>query len=98
MSHPFTTIHIAKSLEKSTARPKLVKEYGCPIAREEQVATKLEEKWLQNIKGQLVTMHKRNAGQQPENKACSKIKFTFPTKKQRKNPTRTTLIPTVGVH
>ncbi len=26
----FTVIHIAKSLEKSIARPKLVKEYACP--------------------------------------------------------------------
>ena len=44
------------------------------------------------------TMHKRNAGQRPDNKDCSKNKFTFPTKKQRKNPTRTTLILTVGQH
>jgi len=26
----FAVIHIAKSLEKATARPKLVKEYACP--------------------------------------------------------------------
>ena len=26
----FAVIHIAKSLEKATARPKLVKEYVCP--------------------------------------------------------------------
>ncbi len=28
----FAVIHIAKSLEKATARPKLVKEYACPNA------------------------------------------------------------------
>jgi len=26
----FAVIHIAKSLEKATTRPKLVKEYACP--------------------------------------------------------------------
>ena len=28
-SQRFAVIHIAKSLEKATARPKLVKEYAC---------------------------------------------------------------------
>jgi len=29
-SQRFAVIHIAKSLEKATAQPKLVKEYACP--------------------------------------------------------------------
>ena len=29
-SQRFAVIHIAKSLKKATARPKLVKEYACP--------------------------------------------------------------------
>ena len=35
----FTVIHIAKSLEKAIARPKLAKEYACPNA----LADRLEE-------------------------------------------------------
>ena len=31
-SQRFAVIHIAKSLEKATAQPKLVKEYACPNA------------------------------------------------------------------
>ncbi len=30
----FAVIHIAKSLKKASAQPKLVKEYACPNARE----------------------------------------------------------------
>ena len=31
-------------------------------------------------------------------KTVARCMFTFPTKKQRENPTRTTLIPTVAAH
>jgi len=44
----FTVIHIAKSLEKSIARPKLVKEYACPNAlsdRLEQGSTGYNNKY-----------------------------------------------------
>jgi len=30
--------------QKPTAKPKLVKEYGCPSARTEKIAAKLKEK------------------------------------------------------
>jgi len=43
-------------------------------------------------------MHKRNAGQHPENKVCRNKQAHVFNKKQRTNPTRTTLIPTVGIH
>ncbi len=52
----FTVIHIAKLLEKATARPKLVKEYACPNAladRQKQRSTgynkvykSLGKRWL----------------------------------------------------
>jgi hypothetical protein len=33
-SQRFAVIHIGKSLEKPTHKPKLAKEYACPIARQ----------------------------------------------------------------
>ncbi|PSK80115.1 hypothetical protein CLV93_1283 [Prolixibacter denitrificans] len=47
----FTATHIAKSLEKPTARPKLVKECVCPNARG---TAKLIANCLKMNKGQLV--------------------------------------------
>ena len=55
----FAVIHIAKSLEKVTARPKLVKEYACPNALRDSseegstgynnVYKSLGDKWLNYI-------------------------------------------------
>ena len=58
-SQRFTASHIAKSLEKPNARPKLVKKCVCPNTRQ---TAKLIANGLKMNKGQLVTRNIRKPG------------------------------------
>ena len=59
----FAVIHIAKSLEKATAQPKLVKEYAFPntLAEMKNVAN-LKEKYMKMTESQPLTKAIRNLG------------------------------------
>jgi len=63
ISQRFAAIHIAKSLKKATARPKLVKEYVCPNPLAEmKIVANLKDKYMEMKDSQPLTKAMRNLG------------------------------------
>ena len=67
-SQRFKATHIAKSLKKPSARPKLVKECVCPNARG---TAKLLANRLKMNKGQLVTRYIKHLAESANFKGCT---------------------------
>ncbi len=62
-SQRFAAIHIAKSLGKAIARPKLVKEYACPNPQAEmKIVANLKDKYMEMNESQPLTKAIRNLG------------------------------------